>query len=102
MLASLRNLVRVADLRNKILFTILVIAIYQLGISIPIPGIDFTALHEHQQVGLVRGHPRLPEPVRRHRPFPRGRARARDHAVHHVVDHHPAAHRRDPEVHAVA
>jgi len=45
MLASLRNLVRVADLRNKILFTILVIAIYQLGISIPIPGIDFTALH---------------------------------------------------------
>ncbi len=45
MLASLRNLARVADLRNKILFTILVIAIYQLGISIPIPGIDFTALH---------------------------------------------------------
>src|ERR1700689_4430767 len=45
MLASLRNLGRVADLRNKILFTILVIAIYQLGISIPIPGIDFSKLH---------------------------------------------------------
>ncbi|MGA2208338.1 MAG: preprotein translocase subunit SecY [Acidimicrobiales bacterium] len=44
MFASLRNLVRVADLRNKILFTILVIAIYQLGISVPIPGIHFSAL----------------------------------------------------------
>jgi preprotein translocase subunit SecY len=44
MLASLRNLVRVADLRNKILFTLLVIAIYQLGINIPIPGINFSAL----------------------------------------------------------
>ena len=44
MLASLRNLVRVADLRNKILFTILVVAIYQLGISIPVPGIHFAAL----------------------------------------------------------
>jgi preprotein translocase subunit SecY len=40
MLSTLRNLVRVADLRNKILFTILVIAIYQLGIAIPVPGID--------------------------------------------------------------
>jgi preprotein translocase subunit SecY len=44
MLASLRNLVRVADLRNKILFTVMVIAIYQLGISIPVPGIDFSRI----------------------------------------------------------
>ncbi|MGH9171372.1 MAG: preprotein translocase subunit SecY [Acidimicrobiales bacterium] len=44
MLASLRNLIRVADLRNKILFTILVIAIYQLGDNIPIPGIDHAAI----------------------------------------------------------
>src|SRR5580704_3734285 len=44
MLASLRNLVRVADLRNKILFTILVIGIYQLGIAIPVPGIDHAAI----------------------------------------------------------
>jgi preprotein translocase subunit SecY len=44
MLASLRNLVRVADLRNKILFTLVVIAIYQLGISVPIPGVDFNKI----------------------------------------------------------
>ena len=42
MLASLRNLVRVADLRNKIVFTVVVIAIYQLGINIPVPGIAFS------------------------------------------------------------
>jgi preprotein translocase subunit SecY len=44
MLASLRNLVRVADLRNKIMFTIMVIAIYQLGISIPVPGVDINQI----------------------------------------------------------
>ncbi|MHB1989062.1 MAG: preprotein translocase subunit SecY [Acidimicrobiales bacterium] len=41
MLASFRNMFRVADLRNKVLFTLLVIAIYQLGTNVPIPGIDF-------------------------------------------------------------
>jgi preprotein translocase subunit SecY len=40
MLGSLRNIVRVGDLRNKILFTLLVIAIYQVGINIPVPGIQ--------------------------------------------------------------
>ena len=44
MLASLRNMVRVADLRNKILFTVMVIAIYQLGISVPVPGVDFNKI----------------------------------------------------------
>ena len=39
MLSSLRNIVRVADLRNKILFTLLVIAIYQLGANVPVPGV---------------------------------------------------------------
>ena len=41
MLASFRNMFRVADLRNKVLFTLLVIAIYQVGTNVPIPGIDF-------------------------------------------------------------
>ncbi|MGH9292478.1 MAG: preprotein translocase subunit SecY [Acidimicrobiales bacterium] len=40
MLASLRNMVRVGDLRNKILFTLLVIGIYQLGVNVPVPGVD--------------------------------------------------------------
>ncbi|MDA8040629.1 MAG: preprotein translocase subunit SecY [Actinomycetota bacterium] len=41
MLSSLRNMFRVADLRNKVLFTLLVITIYQIGINVPVPGIDF-------------------------------------------------------------
>jgi preprotein translocase subunit SecY len=37
---------RVADLRNKILFTILVIAIYRLGSHVPLPYVDFAAIQE--------------------------------------------------------
>ncbi|MGH9296552.1 MAG: preprotein translocase subunit SecY [Acidimicrobiales bacterium] len=44
MLSSFRNMFRVADLRNKVLFTLLVIAIYQIGTNVPIPGIDFSRI----------------------------------------------------------
>lgn len=37
---------KVPDLRNKVLFTLLVIAVYQLGANIPIPGVSITAIHE--------------------------------------------------------
>ncbi len=46
MLTSLRNIFKVPDLRNKVLFTLLVIAIYQLGANVPIPGISTSALHQ--------------------------------------------------------
>ncbi|HET9077815.1 MAG TPA: preprotein translocase subunit SecY, partial [Acidimicrobiales bacterium] len=35
---------RVPDLRNKVLFTLLIIAVYRLGSNIPCPGIDFKAV----------------------------------------------------------
>jgi preprotein translocase subunit SecY len=41
MLATFRNMFRVRDLRNKILFTLLMIAIYQVGTNVPIPGVAF-------------------------------------------------------------
>ena len=44
MLSSLRNIVRVADLRNKVLFTLLVVAIYQLGANVPVPGVSFAKI----------------------------------------------------------
>ena len=44
MLGSVRNIVRVADLRNKVLFTLLVIAIYQLGANIPVPGVSYSRI----------------------------------------------------------
>ncbi len=44
MLANIPNMFRVADLRNKILFTIFILAIYRLGSFIPAPYIDFNAV----------------------------------------------------------
>jgi preprotein translocase subunit SecY len=35
---------RVPDLRNKILFTLLMLAIYRLGSHVPVPGIDLSAV----------------------------------------------------------
>jgi preprotein translocase subunit SecY len=43
-LTNLGNMFRVPDLRNKVLFTLLVIAIYRLGANIPCPGIDYSAV----------------------------------------------------------
>jgi len=43
-LSSLRNMFRVADLRNKILFTLAIIAIYRFGSYVPAPGIDLDAV----------------------------------------------------------
>jgi preprotein translocase subunit SecY len=40
-LSNLANMFRVPDLRNKVLFTLLIIAVYRLGSNIPCPGIDF-------------------------------------------------------------
>jgi preprotein translocase subunit SecY len=39
---------RVPDLRNKILFTLLMLAIYRLGSHVPVPGIDLAAVKELQ------------------------------------------------------
>ena len=48
MLSRLRNMFRVADLRNKILFTLLVIAFYRLGAHLPVPYVDFGAIKDLQ------------------------------------------------------
>jgi preprotein translocase subunit SecY len=41
MLSSLANMFKVADLRNKILFTLAMIALYLLGTNIPGPGVNY-------------------------------------------------------------
>jgi preprotein translocase subunit SecY len=45
-LSSVRNTIRVPDLRGKILFTLLMIAVYRVGAFIPAPGIDLDAVQE--------------------------------------------------------
>lgn len=46
MLSSVRNMFKIPDLRGKILFTLLVIALYRVGSFIPAPGIDLDAVQE--------------------------------------------------------
>jgi preprotein translocase subunit SecY len=44
MLASLRNMFKVPDLRNKVLFTLMIIAIYLMGANIVVPGVNFSEI----------------------------------------------------------
>ena len=46
MLASLRNMFKVPDLRNKVLFTLLIIGIYLLGANIVVPGVNFAEIQK--------------------------------------------------------
>ena len=43
-MSTLKNLVKVKELRNKILFTLFIIALYRLGTHVPVPGIDVEEL----------------------------------------------------------
>ena len=42
MFKRLANIFRVPDLRNKVLFTIAIICLYQLGANLPIPGVSWS------------------------------------------------------------
>ncbi|MCL5973065.1 MAG: preprotein translocase subunit SecY [Ferrimicrobium sp.] len=46
MLQNFVNVFRVKDLRNKVLFTLLMVGIYQLGSNIPVPGVSYSAIHQ--------------------------------------------------------
>ncbi|MGQ0616647.1 MAG: preprotein translocase subunit SecY [Acidimicrobiia bacterium] len=48
MLTSLKNMFKIPDLRNKVLFTLLMLALYRLGSHIPVPGIDLGAVKQLQ------------------------------------------------------
>ena len=57
MLTAFRNAFRIHDLRNKILFTLFIFAIYRLGATIPVPGVDLDAVRsfadQAEQSGFV-------------------------------------------------
>src|SRR5438309_7066157 len=46
MLSSFKNMFRIPDLRNKILFSLLVIGIFRIGAHIPTPNVDFPRLQD--------------------------------------------------------
>ena len=58
MLSIYRNMFKIPDLRVKILFTLAMFAVYRLGATIPVPGIDLDAValfQSQQQAGGIYG-----------------------------------------------
>jgi len=44
MLSRLGNIFRVPDLRNKVIFTLFIICLYQVGANVPVPGVSWARL----------------------------------------------------------
>ena len=44
MFKTLRNAWKVSEIRSKILFTLLIIALYRIGAAIPVPFVDYSIL----------------------------------------------------------
>ena len=101
MFSNVKNMFKVPDLRKKIFFTLP---------SSPLPVRVPRARARHRlrrrpalsEASRGRRRARLPQPVLRRRAHPLRRVRARDHAVHHQLDHHAAAAGGDPQARAVA
>lgn len=53
MLRAFLNSFRVPDLRNKILFTLFIIAVYRFGSHVPVPVVDVSALQSQDQAGFL-------------------------------------------------
>jgi preprotein translocase subunit SecY len=49
MFNSFLNIFRVPELRNKVLFTLFLLAIYRIGFWVPLPGVDQSSLKTSQQ-----------------------------------------------------
>src|SRR5271154_699668 len=56
-LEAVKNMFRIADLRNRVLFTLALLAVYRIGAHIPTPGINTTVLEQlfTQTAGSVLG-----------------------------------------------
>ena len=54
---AIRNIFSTPDLRNRVLFTLGLLAVYRLGGHIPTPGINTALLQEHvpERAGLGTG-----------------------------------------------
>ncbi len=55
MLSRLGNIFRVPDLRNKVLFTLTIVALYQLGANVPVPGVSYARVQQLQHAAGASG-----------------------------------------------
>ncbi|MCK4176125.1 preprotein translocase subunit SecY [Aciditerrimonas ferrireducens] len=46
MLSSLKNIFKVPDLRNKVLFTLFIIVVYEVGANVIVPYVNFSAIQQ--------------------------------------------------------
>ncbi len=55
MFTTLANIFRIADLRNKILFTLGMLAVYRIGIWLPLPGVNQEELKRQFELATEQG-----------------------------------------------
>ena len=54
-MAKIGNIVRVTELRNKILFTLAMLLVYRLGVSLRVPGVDAQAVSQLREASKSQG-----------------------------------------------
>jgi len=55
MFSKIKSLFTVADLRNKVLFTLFIFAVYRLGVSLRAPGVDAQAISQLREASKSQG-----------------------------------------------
>ena len=55
MISNLKNVFKVPDLRNKILFVMAMILLYRVGVAIRVPGIDPDAVKQFKAAANTQG-----------------------------------------------
>ena len=55
MLSNVKNVFKISDLRNKILFVLAMVALYRLGVAIRVPGIDPFAIKQFKVAAETQG-----------------------------------------------
>jgi len=53
--SKIANIFKVADLRNKILFTLAMLLVYRLGVSLRVPGVDAQAVSQLREASKSQG-----------------------------------------------
>ncbi|MEI4771113.1 preprotein translocase subunit SecY [Psychrobacillus sp. FJAT-51614] len=53
MFQTISNFMRVRDIRNKIIFTLLMLIVFRIGTFVPVPNVDANVLKQTDQLGLI-------------------------------------------------
>lgn len=99
-MSGLQSAAQIPELRKRILFTLMMLAVYRIGVQVPTPGINSEALTAffQQNAGTLFGMFNM---------FSGGGAGEffhlcpGNHAVHQCLDYHAAAHCGDPPARVV-